>query len=194
MFNNVSADGYFSRLDGNLDWVVQDPEVNRAAISGSATFDSVLFGRRTYDMFASYWPHALDDPATNPQSPHMPREITPEVRSMAVFLNEATKMVFSRTLRDPPWKNTHVMTEFDPTKVEELKRSPGGDILIFGSGTIVTRLSQHKLIDEYQFVVRPVLLGEGQSLLKGTTIDLPLRLEEARGFPSGSILVRYTLA
>jgi len=190
MFNNVTADGYFAATDGSLNWAIPDPEIDRAAMTGSGNFDTVLFGRRTYEMFAAFWPHALDE--ASPGSPHIPRQLTPEMRKMAVFLNDATKIVFSKTLKDIGWKNTRVLSEFNAEDVEELKKGPGGDMLIFGSGTIVAQLTLHKLIDEYQFIVRPIILGAGRSMLTGVAANLPLRLEEAKGYPSGSVMLRYT--
>ncbi len=192
MFNNVSADGYFAGPDGDLNWVVPDPDIDKAAMSGSDNFDTVLFGRRTYELFASFWPHALDNASPSRDPQHIPRELTPEIRAMATFLNDSVKLVFSRTLGNLTWKNSRLMGELDPSEVEKLKRGPGGDMLIFGSGTIVTRLTEHKLIDEYQFIVRPILLGAGRPLLGGVSTNLALRLEEARGFPSGSVMLRYT--
>jgi len=63
MFNRVAADGYFAAPDGKLDWVVPDPELDRSAAEAieRADIDTILFGRRTYEQFAAFWPHALDD-------------------------------------------------------------------------------------------------------------------------------------
>jgi len=194
MFNNVSADGYFARPDGSLDWVVPDPELDRAAMAGPGNFDTVLFGRRTYELFASFWPQALSDPPAPERPGHIPRKLTPETHRMAIFLDNATKLVFSRTLTNPSWKNTQVVRELDPERVESLKNSKGGDMLIFGSGTIVTLLTLHRLIDEYQFAVRPVLLGDGRSVLRGVRADLSLELLEARSFRAATVLLRYAPA
>lgn len=191
VYNNVSVDGYFAGPDGNLNWVTPDPEVDKAAMSGPGSFDTVLFGRRTYELLAAFWPHALDDPGASRAPQHIPRELTPEMRRMAVFLNEAKKIVFSRTLRDPSWGNSEVIGELDPANIAKLKDGPGRDMLIFGSGTIVTRLTEHRLIDEYQFIVRPIILGSGRSMLNGTPTNLGLRLLEAKGFPSGTVMLRY---
>ena len=192
-FNNVSADGYFAGPDGNLNWVVPDPMINKEATSGTmGKFDTILFGRRTYDMFAAFWPYALNDSPVSPD-PHDSRSMTPELRSMAVFLNDARKIVFSRTLREASWKNTQIVNEFDPAKIEEMKKGSGEDMIIFGSGTIVTHLTQNRLIDEYQFVVMPIILGAGRSLLSGITANLRLKLEEAKSYPSGCVVLRYSL-
>jgi dihydrofolate reductase len=112
---------------------------------------------------------------------------------MAVMLSEATKLVFSRTLKELTWKNSYLLDEFDPREVEAMKRQPGKDMLVFGSGSIVSQLTRHGLIDEYQFVVNPVLLGSGRSLLSGVSTSARLALLEAREFPSGNVLLRYVL-
>jgi dihydrofolate reductase len=196
MFNRVTADGYFAAPDGNLDWVVPDEELDRSVAAAIERADvdtgagTILFGRRTYEMFEAFWPHALDDPVTGPD-PHADRGRSPEMRAMAVMLNEATKLVFSRTLDEVTWKNSYLLRELDPREIEALKDRPGRDILVFGSGSIVSQLTQHGLIDEYQLVVSPVLLGSGRPLLNGVSTSTRLDLLEAREFPSGNVMLRY---
>src|SRR5262245_51704064 len=103
MFNRVSADGYFAAPDGGLGWVVPDEEVEKEGASGSWETDTVLFGRKTYDMFAAFWPRALEHPDT--PDPHGgPRSSQQDV--FARRLTEMTKIVFSRTLDQPSWANT----------------------------------------------------------------------------------------
>jgi dihydrofolate reductase len=198
-FNHVSADGYFAAPDGGLGWVVQDPELDRsimadadrqAAMGSGPDPGTILFGRRTYEQFESFWPHALDDSRTGP-SPHGP-ERSVEMRGMAIWINAAKKVVFSRTRTDVTWSNSILLRELDPGDIEKMKRQPaGGDLLIFGSGSIASQLTRHGLIDEYQFVVSPLLLGDGKSLLTGVPQSVRLELLEAKPFPSGNVMVRY---
>src|SRR4030095_7389971 len=166
MFNRVSADGYFAAPDGNLNWVVPDDELDKAGADASPHADTVLFGRRTYEMFASFWPHVLEDSSTAPDPHHAGRR-SPAMIAMAKMLNEAKKVVFSKTLKEATWNNTRVVREFDPKVIEALKKEPGKGIIIFGSGSIVSQLTEHGLIDEYQFIVNPVFLGKGKSLICG---------------------------
>jgi dihydrofolate reductase len=84
-----------------------------------------------------------------------------------------------------------MVTLRDPREIETIKRQPGKDMIIYGSGSIVSQLTQHGLIDEYLFVVCPVLLGKGQALLSGTGLSKRSRLLEARPLPSGDITPRY---
>jgi len=192
-FNRVSADGYFSAPDGNLNWAVPDEELDKEATSGRSGQGTLMFGRRTYEMFASFWPHQLDEPA-GAEDPHNPGRRTPEMRAMAVFINDAVKIVFSRTLKDVKWKNSRLIGKFDPREIERIKQEPGADIMIFGSGSIVSQLAQNNLIDEYQFIVGPVLLGDGRSLVSGISKTVGLKLAEAKPYKSGNVKLRYTKA
>ncbi len=190
MFNRVTLEGYFAGPDGNLDWVVPDQDLDKAGAAGIPGTDTVLFGRRTYEMFASFWPYALDDSPNSP-NPHMPRERSQAIRAMAVMLNEATKLVFSRTLKEVTWKNSRLLPTLDQREIEAMKRQPGKDMIVFGSGSIVSQLTQHGLIDEYQFVVDPVLLGRGKPLFSDLSTHTALALQEAKAYPSGNVMLRY---
>jgi dihydrofolate reductase len=196
MWNQVTADGYFAGMDGSIDWVVSDEEFDREVaegIEGAGTgpeADTVLFGRRTYEQFASFWPYALDESPASPD-PHAPGRVSPEMRAMAVMLNAATKIVFSKTLNEVTWENSHLRRELDPHEIEAMKEQPGNDMMIFGSGSLVSKLTEHGLIDEYQFVVMPVLLGAGLNLLTGLSKSSRVELLEAKAYPSGKVTLRY---
>ena len=190
MFNRVSADGYFSAPDGKVDWAIQDADIDKDASGGLDGSDTMLFGRRTYDMFESFWPHALDDGRTSPD-PHRPWQRSPEMRAIAVWINNARKIVFSRTRKEVTWKNSEVVPTFDPERIRALKREPGRNIMIFGSGSIVSELTKHGLIDEYQFVVSPIVLGSGGLPIRDISTRLRLKLLEASNYPSGNVKLRY---
>ena len=68
MFNHVSADGYFSGADGNLNWIVPDEEIDKDAVERMPTIDTILLGRRTYELFEAFWPDALDESSSTPPS------------------------------------------------------------------------------------------------------------------------------
>jgi dihydrofolate reductase len=189
-FSRVTADGYFTSPDGKLDWVVPEPQIDKEAGEGMSGQGAILFGRRTYEMFQAFWPHALEDSGTAPD-PHMPGRRSPEIRAMAVWINEAAKIVFSKTLEDVTWKNTRLLHAFDPREVEAMKKQPGPDMLIFGSGSIASQLTEHGLIDEYRFIVGPVLLGSGRPLISGVPKSSRLDLLEAKTYPSGNVMLRY---
>jgi dihydrofolate reductase len=190
MFNRVSADGYFAAPDGNLDWVVPEEQLDKAGADSLSDSDTILLGRRTYEMFESFWPHALDDTATA-ADPHSAGRRSPEIRAMAVWINNAIKLVVSKTRKEVTWKNSRLLHDVDAREIDDIKRQPGKTIMIFGSGSIVSQLTQHDLIDEYHFIVGPILLGGGQSLVTGLSKRSRLNLLEAKQYPSGNVALRY---
>jgi len=190
VFDRISADGYFSAADGALDWAVPDADLDKGAAGKLGDSDTMLFGRRTYDMFESFWPHVLKDPATAPD-PHNPGRHTPEMRSLAEWINAAKKIVFSKTRGEVSWTNSELRRDIVPREIEALKAQPRKTIMLFGSGSVVSRLSELGLIDEYQLVVCPVLLGGGRSLVSGMAGRVSLELLEARPFPSGNVMLRF---
>ena len=87
-------------------------------------FDAVLFGRRTYELFEKFWNHPLDDSSTAPD-PHHPGQQTREHREISIWLNEMTKLVFSKSLKNATWNNSRVLHELDRHEIETLKNQPG---------------------------------------------------------------------
>ena len=110
---------------------------------------------------------------------------------MAIALNKMSKLVFSRTMKDVSWRNSCLVRELDADEIEAMKRQPGKDMIIFGSGSIVSQLTQHGLIDEYQFTVCPIFLGKGQQLLTSVSEHVRLDLLDAKALPSGDLMLRY---
>ena len=193
MFNNVTPDGYFADANGGLGWAVSDDEIAKAGMARGQASDTILFGRRTYQMFEGFWRHALDDSTTAPD-PHAEGRRSPKLRAMAEWINAANKFVFSRTLKEVTWANARLLGEFEPGEIAALKEQPGKNMMIFGSGSIVSQLTDHSLIDEYQFVVNPTLLGAGRQLFNGVSKRSGLKLLEAQAYQSGNVLLRYERA
>jgi len=190
MFNRVSADGYFAAPDGTLNWVVPDPEVDRAGAEGIPQTDTIMFGRKTYQMFERFWPN-VGKGSTPASDPHSPGRQSPELLNFARVLNESPKIVFSRTLESADWEHSKLVREIDPAGIRAMKRESGKDIIIFGSGEIVSALTRHGLIDEYHFVVCPVLLGGGKTLVNDVRKATNVKLVESKTFPSGNVSLRY---
>ncbi len=113
---------------------------------------------------------------------------------MATWLNETKKLVFSKSLKTASWHNSEVLREIDPQQLAALKQQPGKGMLIFGSGSLVSQLTEHGLIDEYLLVVCPVLLGAGKTLLAGLSQRVSLKLTEAQPFRSGNVMLTYRRA
>ena len=190
MLNRVSADGYFATDDGQLDWVVPDDALDQAGASRMEEVDTMLFGRRTYDAFESFWPSAVKAAPTTPD-PHTAGRFSSTLRAMGEWINATPKLVFSKTRKSVSWQNSELFSEFDPGKLQALKEQPGKAIIVFGSGSLVSQLTEHRLIDEYQFVVGPLFLGGGKSLISGLTQRVRLELVEAKPYPSGNLMLRY---
>jgi dihydrofolate reductase len=188
MFNRVSADGYFADEHGGLDWTVADDELDREAAQGMPGAGAMLFGRKTYDLFEAFWPHAADE------DPHAAGRRNPSIKKMADWINAAQKIVFSKTRQQVTWRNSRLLHHFDPAEIQALKQEPGTDMLVFGSGSLVSLLSQHHLIDEYRFIVGPLLLGKGQAMLRDMPRSLRLNLKELKQYGSGNVRLCYVPA
>jgi len=192
IFEWLTADGFFASTDGNLDWVVPDEAQARAAANEIGRFETVLFGRRTYEQFAGFWPRVLDDDHSDTlPDPHHPGRRSREHRIVAVALDTMTKLVFSRTLKEAGWRNSRIIRSFDPRAIEAMKQQPGKDMIVFGSGSIVSQLTEHGLIDEYHFVACPVFIGQGRPLLGGLPSPVRLDLIDAATYESGDLMLRY---
>jgi dihydrofolate reductase len=106
-------------------------------------------------------------------------------------LNAMRKIVFSRTLPGVEWNNSSLVKEVLPEEIAKLKQEPGGDMLIYGSASIVRTLTNHGLIDEYQLLVHPVILGSGKPLFQDIKERRRLKLVKTKTFPSGVIGLYY---
>ncbi len=180
MLNRVSVDGYFAGPNGEIDWFVRDPEVDKAAHKGEV-IGTALFGRTTYELFESVWPKIEADPKAPKEAQETAKELT-----------QMTKIVFSKTMNNVTWRNSVLRKGHLTDEVRRLKQEDGSNIIIFGSGTIVQQLTNEELIDEYLFVVTPIILGAGKLLFPGVK-KLNLELSETKSFASGNVLLRYKL-
>jgi dihydrofolate reductase len=170
----VSVDGYFAGPNGELDWFVWDDVLRDLSISTLDSVDTLLFGRVTYEMMAGYWPTATDeDPA------------------IKTAMNTLPKIVFSRSLQSAGWSNTRLARELIPEEIVKLKQQHGKDIAIYGSGSLVSALALHGLVDEYRLIVNPVVLGRGKPLFRDVTKKQYLKLLKATSLGSGNVLLRY---
>ena len=177
VFNSVSLDGYFTGRDGDLSWAHKnDPEWTEFTNSNASGDSVLLFGRVTYDMMRSFWP----TPAAT--------KTMPEV---AAKMNKATKFVFSRSLSDASWQNTHVISHDIAGAVRKLKSEQGPPMVMMGSGSIVAQLTAELLVDEYQIVTVPVILGEGRSMFEGVPNVLELEKKDTRTFSNGNVVSWY---
>lgn len=179
VFNMMSVDGYFAGTDGNIDWHVTDSEFDRWALETMKEFDTILFGRVTYQLFENYWPDTLNDKSTSKEN-----QLT------AQAINDMQKIVFSTTLKMVDWNQSKLIKYITAEEIKKLKQQQGKNIVIYGSGTIVRALAKLGTIDEYRFMVNPVILGRGRSLFEGGG-QIKLELLDTKKFKSGNVLVMY---
>jgi dihydrofolate reductase len=177
VFNHVSLDGYFVDANNGMSWAkseANDAEWNAFVAENAKGDGTLLFGRVTYEMMASYWPTPIADQ-------HHP--------SVAERMNNLPKLVFSRTLNRASWANTRLLKGDLATEVRKLKQQPGEGMVILGSGTIVAQLAQAGLIDEYQVAINPIILGKGRTMFEGA--KLSLSLTRSRAFGNGNVVLWY---
>ena len=180
---HLSLDGFAAGPNDELDWISYDDELEQYAHSMHALTDAVIWGRRTYQGMAGYW-------LTVPGNP----ESTPAELEHARWLDDATKIVVSRTLDRIDWndaQNTVLIKDNIAEEINRIKQQPGKDIWFLGSTMLAQTFMQLDLIDEYRININPTVLGRGKSLFAGVTRDFPLKLLEARTFKSGVVALRY---
>jgi dihydrofolate reductase len=133
----------------------------------------MLFGRRTYEDFYSYWPKQTDNPYTE-------------------VLNNTPKYVASRTLKEPlAWSNSTLLKGNVPGAVAELKAQPGKDVLVMGSGELVQSLMQHGLVDRFVLLIHPLILGTGRRLFRDGSVYATLQLADSKTTPTGVVIATY---
>jgi len=183
MFMSMSLNGFFEGPNHDIAWHNVDEEFNEFAIDQLRGTDTILFGRRTYQLFEDAWPKAADDPATSKSD-----------LEIAHLINNMNKIVFSRTLKKVGekrnWRNVRLMSEVNPDEINSWKQLPGKDLSV-GGNSLAVSLAQSGLIDEFQIMVNPIALGEGTPLFHGIKQRLNLRLLRTRTFKSGNVLLCY---
>jgi dihydrofolate reductase len=173
--------GLFISLDG----VIEDPnewtgpwfnaELGQAVGSMIAAQDTMLLGRVTYDAFAAHWPHQTGE--------------------MADTMNGTAKYVVSGTLKSADWQNTTLIPgDRAAEQIAELKRQPGKNIGMTGSGTLASWLLREGLLDELRLLVIPVVLGHGKRLFAEPGDKVPLRLLDSATFATGVMHLAYARA
>lgn len=184
----VSLDGFFEGPDHDLSWHNVDEEFNQLALKQLWEVDGLIFGRRTYEMMADYWPKVR--PAPGILSSKDPGN-SPSNMEIASRMNILVKHVFSRTLKKADWNNSHVINKDAGEELLRLKELPGRDLAIFGSSNLTVTFAEQGLVDEYRIMVNPVVLGKGTALLTGLGKKLDLKLASRQEFASGNVLLCY---
>ena len=179
VFNHLSLDGYFTDSKSDMSFAhnpVPDAEWDAFVSRNAGSGGTLVFGRITYELMAGYWP----TPTAAKQAPEI-----------AERMNNLQKVIFSRTLNDVTWQNTKLVKDDMAGEVKKMKKADGTDMVILGSGSVVSQLAQAGLIDEYQFVVDPVALGSGRTMFAGLSRKLTLKLKKSQTFANGNVLLCY---
>jgi len=177
-FQFITLNGFYKGAGEDTSWHSHDPQSEESdyAKEGAQSGSILLFGRTTYDMMAGFWP-------TEQALQSMP--------DVAKGMNASEKIVFSRTLKKADWNNTRIIKDNIEDAIKKLKKESPKPMTILGSGSILTQLATAGLVDEFQFMLDPVALGEGSPILEGLGHQLDLQLTSHRVFKSGTILLTY---
>jgi dihydrofolate reductase len=171
-------------LDGFCDHTaaIPDDELHQHYNELLSTADTMLWGRTTYQLMESYWPAIVKNPTGN----------KPE-DEFAVLIDNISKIVYSRTLKNVVWKNTKLKKEVVKEEILELKQSRNGGSknILAGSPSLIVALTQLDLIDEYQLCVQPIILGNGLPLFKNIKERMNLKLLKTKPFGSGAVTHYY---
>jgi dihydrofolate reductase len=186
LFMMLSLDGYFEGLNHDLSWHNVDDEFNKFAVEQLKEADLFLFGRKMYEVMEAAWPRFVKDP-----------KISKENLEIANMINNTPKIVFSKTLAKAEetenWKNVKLVREFDHEEIRELKEKPGKGIWVGGSNLAVSFIKEG-LIDEFRFMINPVIIGKGTRIFQGLENELNLELIKTKVFKSGNTSLYYKLA
>jgi dihydrofolate reductase len=173
----TTTDGYVAGPEGQLDWMTfdMDPELLAFINHLTDTSDTILLGRKMTEGFIKYWEQTV----TQKDSPE---------HDFAQKMVAIPKVVFSKTVPQVAGKNVRVENGDLAEAVTRLKSGPGKDMVVYGGATFVSSLIEQGLIDEMNFFVNPVAIGNGLRVFKGRT---PLELTASRAYPSGIVVNTY---
>jgi len=154
-----------------------DDAAGSAIAEGMGGSDGFLLGRRTYEIFAAFWPSAPDDDP------------------FAATMNGLPKYVASTTLEEPlEWNNSRLIKGDIAEQIAKLKAQPGKDLQVIGSSDLVQTLMEHDLVDEYRLMINPIVLGSGRRLFKDGSAKTALRLVDSKTTSSGVVILTYQAA
>ena len=183
---NITLDGHLSGPGCELDWHYKSwtKEMGEAMCCELANADTIILGRVTYSAMAKYWSQKTGDLSCRGED-----------FAFANMMNSYIKIVFSKTITALEWNNSKLVNGNLETEINRLKKSPGKNIMVYGSASLVTSLISSGLVDEYQLWLHPVILGMGKPLFNPFKYRekewLYLKLNHTETFPSGVVLLKY---
>ncbi|NHI89688.1 MAG: dihydrofolate reductase [Candidatus Thorarchaeota archaeon] len=170
---NMTLDGFCDHTAG-----IPDEELHQHYTELLSQGDAILYGRITYQLM-EFWRTLLENPSEEKS-----------MNDFAIAIDKIPKIVFSRTLKNVDWKTARVAKRGIKEEVLELKQQPGRDILV-GSPSLIVQCTKLKLIDEYQIVIHPIVLGNGLPLFKNIVDRVDLKLLKTKTFGSGAVALYY---
>jgi dihydrofolate reductase len=176
----ISLDGFIADREGGLDWVPIDDELMRFANDYFSAADGIVFGRKVYEGFVSYW-DGLDPTDAS---------VTELDIEFAEIFKRMTRVVVSRTLEKADGESI-VIGDDVAGAISDLKQQPGKDLLLICGPELRSTLTQHGLIDRHRVLVAPVVLGDGQPLFGDIQDLLRLRLAGTKVFDGGVVMLDY---
>ncbi len=175
----ISLDGFIVGQNEDMGWVTNDFSEEMGTYAGNlqSSMSAILLGRVSYHILGGFWPANTEETAPG-----------------AERMNNVPKIIFSRTLDKVEWgkyNNARLVKDNVAEEVMNLKKQPGGDMVIYGSANLIQNFMQLGLIDEFQLLVHPVLLGSGKPLFKGIERLMNLTLRRADTFKNGLVVLYY---
>ena len=149
----------------------KNPEAGKYKLDELAKVDALLLGKNTYEGFAAYWPNQTGDGFADP-------------------INRMPKYVVSKSLQNAQWNNSHILRDV-PKDVSALKESDGGDVLVYGSATLVKSLIHHDLVDELRLMVHPLIIGGGLRLFDDNLELKQFELKHSHAFENGILILEF---
>jgi dihydrofolate reductase len=173
----ITVDGFVAGPEGQLDWMTWAMDESLLAFIKQLTdtSDTILLGRKMTDGFIKYWEHVI----TQPESPEY---------SFARKMVHTPKVIFSKTLQHVDGQNVRIESGDLSEAVNQLKRLPGKDIIVYGGATFVSSLIENSLIDELNLFVNPVAIGNGMQVFKE---QKPMKLAASMAYPCGIVVNSY---
>lgn len=176
----MSLDGFAGDINGGLDFLSYDGELQKYAEELVKTVGAPVYGKNTYHLMEGYWPTVLNNPNAGGHS-----------LEHAKWVQDIPKVVFSTTLEEASWNNTTLIKDNVVEEVNKLKQQPGKDLVIFGSPGLARNFMKLGLIDEYKLTLHPIILGNGISLFDKEITRSQLELLETKTLKSGVVTLHY---
>jgi len=184
LLEHISLDGYMAGPNGEMNWIPFDEDLAAFGHKATDRCDAVIYGRKTYEMMAGYWPTAGDQPNASEHD-----------KSHSVWVNKAEKFIVSRSLQSAPWGSFDDCTVVgDIQSFAEIKDRTGRDIVLIGSIDTARAMIDAGLVDEYYLTLNPAILGGGRRLFDDVHNKINLKLADSQTFSTGVVACHYVRA